>query len=128
MGMAYHGIAFSAATALSLYQKYGVTANYCYDRMVADSRGRLLCGYTLQKGDKVVIVDDLMSSGRTLDARLTALVQSAEIEIAAIIVIADRNIDNGSRLLEEKYHTKVYSIITDADICAAIANIPYTFM
>jgi len=128
IGLAYHGIAFSSATAFSLYQKYGITTNYCYDRMVADSHGRMLCGYTLQKGDKVVIVDDIMSSGKTLDSRLTTLLNIADIEIAAIIVIADRNIDTGSELIEEKYHTKVYSIINDSDIRAAITNIPYTFI
>lgn len=73
MGMAYHGISFSSATAFALYHKYGITTNYCYDRQVPDSRDRILCGYTLQKGDKVVIVDDLMSSGKTLDERLERL-------------------------------------------------------
>uniref|UniRef100_UPI00405763A5 helix-turn-helix domain-containing protein n=1 Tax=Acetatifactor sp. TaxID=1872090 RepID=UPI00405763A5 len=126
MGLAYHGIAFSAATAFALFQKYGVTANYCYDRKVADSRGRMLCGYTLQDGDKVIIVDDLISSGQTLSERLDAIAKLANVEIAAVVVVADRmicteeQVDIGSRMIEEKYHTKVYSIITEEDIEKAL--------
>ena len=36
MGLAYHGIAFSTATACALFHKYGVTVDYCFDRQVAD--------------------------------------------------------------------------------------------
>ena len=45
VGLAYHGISFAAATAMALASKYGVTVNYCHDRRVADSRGRILCGH-----------------------------------------------------------------------------------
>lgn len=126
MGLAYHGVAFSAATAYALFQKYGMTVNYCYDRKVADSRGRMLCGYTLQDGDKVIVVDDLISSGQTLSKRLDNIIELAKVEIAAVVVIADRMIcteeqaDIGSRMIEEKYHTKVYSIITEDDIQNAL--------
>ncbi len=37
MGLAYHGVAFSAATACSLFNKYGITVDYCYDRKEPDS-------------------------------------------------------------------------------------------
>ena len=128
MGMAYHGIAFSAATAYSLFQKYGITVNYCFDRKQPDSRGRMLCGYSLQDGDKVVIVDDLMSSGQTLMKRLEQIKQIANVEIAAVIVIADRMIPNdetgqiGSEMIEERYNTKVYSIISGGDIQHALES------
>lgn len=42
VGLAYHGIAFSSATATALFNKYGITVNYCYDRKKADSRGRII--------------------------------------------------------------------------------------
>ena len=70
----------------------------------------------------MVIIDDLMSSGKTLDERLERLLRRYNIEIAAIIVIADRKILSddqtmiGSDKIAQKYNTKVYSIITDQDI------------
>lgn len=122
MGLAYHGIAFSTATACALFQKYGITADYCFDRKVADSRGRILCGHTLKDGDKVVIVDDLMSTGLTLCERINRLKEVADIDVTAVIVIADLTNDEvaaqelGTGMVEEKYGAKVYSIITEKDI------------
>ena len=128
LGLAYHGIAFSVATACALYRKYGVVANYCHDRKISDSRGRMLCGYTLRDGDRVVIIDDLISSGKTLSERLDTIIKQANVQIAAVVVIADRMVQQdtegliGSRLIEEKYHTKLYSVITEEDIDHAIQN------
>ena len=67
-----------------------------------------MCGYTLQDGDRVVIVDDLISSGRTLSERLDAILELAKVQIEAVVVIADRMIPrgtgelSGSRMMEEK--------------------------
>ena len=122
MGLAYHGIAFSTATACALFNKYGVTADYCFDRKVADSKGRIVCGHTLKDGDKVVLVDDLMSTGLTICERIDRLKELADIEVTALVVIADltneeaREKGLGTKLVEEKYGTKVYSIITAKDI------------
>lgn len=121
MGMAYHGIAFSTSTACALYQKYGLTMNYCHDRRVPDSRGRLLCGYTLRDGDRVIIVDDLFTSGVSLEERITQIKESAKVEIAAILVVV-ANRSEAIKLLEEKYNTKVISIITNEDIQNAITK------
>lgn len=128
LGLAYHGIAFSVATACALYRKYGVVVNYCHDRRIPDSRDRMLCGYTLRDGDRVVIIDDLISSGKTLSERLDTIINQANVQIAAVVVIADRMVQQdtegliGSRLIEEKYHTKLYSVITEDDIEHAIQN------
>lgn len=121
MGMAYHGIAFSTSTACALYQKYGLTMNYCHDRRVPDSRGRLLCGYTLRDGDRVIIVDDLFTSGVSLEERITQIKESAKVEIAAILVVV-ANRSEAIKMLEEKYNTKVISIITNEDIQNAITK------
>lgn len=121
MGMAYHGIAFSASTACALYQKYGLTMNYCHDRRVPDSRGRLLCGYTLKDGDKVIIVDDLISSGASLEERIAQIKKSANVEIAAILVVV-ANRSETIKMFEKKHNTKVISIITNDDIQNAITK------
>ncbi len=126
MGLAYHGIAFSAATACSLFNKYGVTVDYCYDRKVPDSRGRIICGHTLKDGEKIVIVDDLMSTGQTICKRIERLKEVADIDVIAVVVIADLTDDKareqglGAQMLEEKYGAKVYSIITEKDVAKVL--------
>lgn len=122
MGLAYHGIAFSTSTACSLFNKYGITVDYCYDRKVSDSRGRIICGHTLKNGDRVVIVDDLMSTGQTICKRIERLKEVADIDVIAVVVIADLTDDEaraqglGSQMLEEKYEAKTFSIIKEKDV------------
>jgi len=122
MGLAYHGIAFSTATACALFNKYGVTVDYGFDRKEADSKGSIIYGHTLKDGDKVVVVDDLMTTGITICERIDRLKTLADIEVAGVVVIADlTNAEAkakglGTKMVEEKYKTKVYSIVTAKDI------------
>ncbi len=128
VGLAYHGIAFSSAASIALFDKYGMTVNYCYDRLVPDSRQRIICGHTLRDKEKVVIVDDLIFSGSNLIERLERLKTLADIELAAVIVIADfmetneGDIRTGAQRIEERYGTKVYSIITKYDMIRALES------
>ncbi len=127
-GLAYHGIAFAVATAAALYTKYGKTCSYCYDRRVADSRGRMLCGHTLLDGERVVIVDDVMTSGTSVIERVEQMRRQADIQVAAVIVIINRRTQmrgdtpSGEARILEKYGAKVYSLITDEDIDAALKD------
>lgn len=126
IGLAYHGIAFSSATSIALFEKYGITVNYCYDRLIPDRRNRMICGHTPGDSEKVVIVDDLIFSGTNLIERIERLKELAEIKVAAVIVVADfmttkeGEIKTGAQRIEERYGTKVYSIITKDDIMSAI--------
>ena len=125
MGLAYHGLAFSAATACALFQKYGVTTSYSYDRKLPDSHGRMICGYTPCPGDKVIVIDDMIGSGKTMDERLDELKKEFGVNIVAAISIVDTKAYNenaifGSDLLQQKYGAKVYTLVTDCDIQAAL--------
>lgn len=126
VGLAYHGIGFSTVTAVALYNKYGMTTQFCYDRKVPDSRGRWICGHTLQDGEKIIIIDDVITTGRSIEERINRLKEQANVEIAAVIVIINRcnqaEESSGIRMLEEKYGAKVYSLITDEDIRMAQRN------
>lgn len=121
MGLAYHGIAFSCATACSLYQKYGISTAYLCDRQIPDNRGRTVCGYSPADGDRIIIIDDMIGSGLSLDARLERLRSTAKVDVAAVMTIVDTRAINqagtsGTDYIEKKYSTKVYTLITDDDI------------
>ncbi len=127
MGVAYHGVAFSTATACALYQKYGITTAYFHDRRSPDSRGRVLCGYTPENGDRIIVIDDMIGSGDSLDARLENLCSKFDVKICAVIVIADSGSVrsdgvSGSEYICKKYGAKVLSIISDEDIRLARDN------
>ena len=125
--MAYHGISFAAATAIALAGKYGITTNYCHDRKNSDSRGRILCGHNLEDGERIVIVDDLINSGKTVMERIERLRGNADIKVVAVVAIVDRYEkgmskvhDSGAKLLQEKYGAKTLSVVTGDDITRAI--------
>lgn len=127
IGMAYHGISLSVATALALYNKYGITVNYCHDRKLADSRGRAFCGHTPEDGERVLIVDDLINSGETLLGRIERLRENADVTIVAVAVIVERyeagmkeHHPNGADILREKYGARILSVVNGDDIARAI--------
>ncbi len=127
MGSAYHGIAFSTATVCALYEKYGITTSYFHDRKSPDSRGRMLCGYTPENGDRIIVIDDMIGSGNSLDIRLEKLTSNFDVELSAVVVIADAcslrsDGISGSEYISKKYGVKVFSIISDEDVQAAIDN------
>ena len=85
----------------------------------------MLCGYTLQDGEKIIIVDDVMTSGISAEERIENLRKNADVQVEAVIVIINRGTlaaeeVNGAKRLEEKYGAKVYSLITDKDIKMAV--------
>ena len=127
VGMAYHGISFAAATAMALASKYGVTVNYCHDRKVPDSRGRILCGHTLEDGERIVVVDDLINSGKTIVERIERLKEIADVKVAAVVAVGDRYEKDmesvhgsGAKLLAEKYGAKILTVVSGDDITRAI--------
>ena len=82
----------------------------------------MICGHTLNDGDRVVIVDDLMSTGLTLCERVDKIKKLADVEVTAIVIIADLTNEEakqkglGPQMLEERYGAQVYSIISEKDI------------
>ena len=127
VGMAYHGISFAAATAIALATKYGVTVNYCHDRKVPDSRGRNLCGHTLEDGERIVIVDDVINSGKTIMGRIDKIRESADIQIVAIVAVVDRYEkgmesvhESGTEIFAKKYGCKILTVVNGDEIATAI--------
>ncbi len=69
-GPAYKGIPLSVVTAIAMHKLYGKEVRYCSDRKEvkdhgADKGGML--GYELKDGDRVVMVEDVTTSGKSID-------------------------------------------------------------
>ena len=54
-----------------------------------------------------------------MDERISRLLEYADIKVAAVLVIAETGL-SGRRMIEEKYHTKVLSLLNDEDICKTL--------
>lgn len=130
VGPAYKGIPLAVATAVALYGKYGTDMNYCFDRKEVKDHGEggLFVGKALENGEKVIIVEDVMTSGKALREILPKLKAAAETEAVGMVISVDRmerGLESGLSAVQEAYKefgVKVYSIVTMADIIEAIEN------
>ena len=130
VGPAYKGIPLSVATAVAMYHGYDKEINYCFDRKEAKDHGEggLFVGKQLVDGEKVVIIEDVMTSGKALREILPKLEAAAKVNVVGMIISVDRR-EKGltsdlSAVSEAKkeFGIDVYSVVTMDDIIAAIED------
>ena len=127
IGPAYKGIPLAVATAIALAERHGVDLGYCFDRKEVKDHGEggMFVGADLKDGDKVCLIEDVMTSGKALSEILPKLRAEADVKVTAMIISVDRQ-EKGAgeisavRETYEKYGIPVYSIVTVEDIIAAI--------
>ncbi len=127
-GPAYKGIPLAVATVTALSRK-GVDTAYCFDRKEIKDHGEggMFIGKTLTDGEKVVIIDDVMTSGKALRETMPKLMSAANVNVTGMVITVDR-MEKGqsdmSAVQEAKrdFNIDVYSIVTIADIIDAIEN------
>ena len=128
VGPAYKGIPLSVATAIALANRYDVDVNYCFDRKEVKDHGEggLFVGKQLIDGEKVIIIEDVMTSGKALREILPKLEAAAKVEVVGMIISVDRREkalnSELSAVTEAKkeFGIDVYSVVTMDDIIAAI--------
>lgn len=129
-GPAYKGIPLAVATAVALSRKYNIDCYYCFDRKEAKDHGEggMFVGKTLTDGEKVVIIDDVITSGKALREVLPKLKSSADVEVAGMVITVDRmekglNSDlSAVGEVKRDFGIEVYSIVNINDIIDAIQN------
>lgn len=130
VGPAYKGIPLSVATAIASYQNYEKEFNYCFDRKEVKDHGEggLFVGKQLEDGEKVIIIEDVMTSGKALREILPKLEAAAKVQVVGMIISVDRR-EKGltsdlSAVSEAKkeFGIDVYSVVTMDDIIQAIED------
>ncbi len=129
VGPAYKGIPLAVSTAVALAKNHGVDVGFCFDRKEVKDHGEggMFVGQALRGGDKVAIIEDVMTSGKALREILPKLKQEADVRIEAMIISVDRQ-EKGTgekSAVQEAYDefgVKVYSIVTMQDIIDAIED------
>lgn len=127
-GPAYKGIPLAVSTAVALYSKFGIDVNYCFDRKEAKDHGEggLIVGKQLTDGERVVIIEDVMTSGKALREVMPKLKAEANVTPAAMVIQADRmekGLTSDKSAVQEvsgEFGIKIYSIVNMNDIIEAI--------
>lgn len=127
-GPAYKGIPLSVSASIALYEKYGQDVGYCFDRKEVKDHGEggMFVGKPLADGDRVVIIEDVMTSGKALKEVLPKLRGAANLTIAGMVITVDRMekaLGSEKSAVQQAYEeegVKVYSIVNVLDIVAAL--------
>jgi len=90
-GPAYKGVPLAVATAMALADT-GPDAAFCFDRKEQKDHGEggWFVGTAPQDGMRVVIVDDVITSGQSVHASVELLRRAAKVTIAGVVVAVDR--------------------------------------
>ena len=128
-GPAYKGIPLAVAAASSLYRNYGRDLPYCFNRKEAKDHGEggSMVGYKPQDGDRVVIVEDVVTAGTAVRESLALFQALGDLKVTALIVSVDR-MERGTRdcstldELRADYGIAVYPIVTVREILAFLHN------
>ena len=129
-GPAYKGIPLAVATATALFNKFGMDVNYSFDRKEAKDHGEggVFVGKQLTDKEKVVIIEDVMTSGKALREVLPKLKAAADVDVTAMVIQCDR-MEKGLQTdlsavqeVSREFGIRIYSIVNINDIIAAIES------
>lgn len=115
-GPAYKGIPLAVATCIALQKEHGINKPWVFDRKekkLHGDRGSFVGG-EVDYGAKVVLVDDVMTTGGTKEEAIGKIRSSLNAELCGIVIAVDR-MEKGIRKsaideFSEKTGVQVYPI------------------
>lgn len=92
-GPAYKGIPLAVVTALAIDELYGKEVRYCSNRKEIKDHGDtgILLGSKLKDGDRVIMIEDVTTSGKSMEETVPIVRSQADVEIKGLIVSLNRN-------------------------------------
>ncbi|MCQ2081003.1 MAG: orotate phosphoribosyltransferase [Lachnospiraceae bacterium] len=129
-GPAYKGIPLSVATAMAISRLYGVDVKYCSNRKEVKDHGDtgILLGTKLKDGDRVVMIEDVTTSGKSIEETYPILKGQADVEIKGLIVSLNRmekGLDTEKSALDDikdKYGIEARAIVNMDEVVECLYN------
>lgn len=92
-GPSYKGIPLAVATVMILDRNYGVNVRFCSNRKEIKDHGDtgILLGSKLKDGDRVVMIEDVTTSGKSMEETVPIVKAQANVEIVGLMVSLDRH-------------------------------------
>jgi len=130
-GPAYKGIPLAVAAAIALATRHGRNVGFCFNRKEAKDHGEggALVGHKLRDGDRVLIIEDVITAGTSVRETVPLLQGAAKVRLAGLIVGVDR-MEKGtgelSALQEVRaaYDMPACAIVTLTDVVEHLHNRP----
>lgn len=130
-GPAYKGIPLSVVTAIALHDLFGKEVRYCSNRKEAKDHGAdagNLLGSELRDGDRVIMVEDVTTSGKSIDETYPIVTGAACVEVKGLIVSLNRmevgkgGIVSAQQEVQEKYGFPAASIVNMEEVVEHLHN------
>lgn len=130
-GPAYKGVPLAVVTAIALQELYGKEVRYCCNRKEAKDHGAdagNLLGADLHDGDRVIMVEDVTTSGKSIDETYPILKSAADVDVKGLIVSLNRmevgkgGVVTAQEEVQERYGFPVASIVSMADVVERLHN------
>ncbi len=131
-GPAYKGIPLAVATVMAISRLYGKDVKYCANRKEVKDHGDkgILLGSPLKDGDRVMIIEDVTTSGASMAETVPILRAQANVELVGLMVSLNRmekGIDTDKSALDDihdKYGFCASAIVTMAEVQEYLYNRP----
>lgn len=122
-GPAYKGIPLSVATTIAISELYGKDVRYCSNRKEEKDHGDtgILLGSKLKDGDRVVMIEDVTTSGKSVEETYPIIKAQADVEIKGLVVSLNR-MERGKGTksaldeIQETYGFPATAIVTMAEV------------
>lgn len=129
-GPAYKGIPLSVATTIAFYELYGKEIRYCSNRKEIKDHGDtgILLGSKIQEKEKIVIIEDVTTSGKSIEETFPILKAQGEVEIVGLMVSLNRMEQGKSKNkcaldeIRETYGFPTAAIVTMDDVVERLYN------
>lgn len=129
-GPAYKGIPIGVATCIAFSELYGKEIKYCSNRKEAKDHGDagILLGSPIKDGDKIVIIEDVTTSGKSIEETFPIIKAQGDVEILGLMVSLNRmekGRDGDKSALDEikeKYGFEANAIVSMADVVEHLYN------
>ena len=127
-GPAYKGVPLAISVAVAMYEKYGRDVAFCFDRKEVKDHGEggMFVGKQPEDGEKIVIIEDVMTSGKALKEVLPKLRGAADVNITGMVITVDRMekaLGSQKSAVQQTWDeegVRVCSIVTIQDIIEAL--------
>ena len=131
-GPAYKGIPLSVATTIAFGRLYGKEIRYCSNRKEVKDHGDtgILLGSKIKDGDRVVIIEDVTTSGKSIQETFPIIQAQGDVTILGLMVSLNR-MEKGLETdkcaldeIREKYGFPANAIVSMADVVECLYNRP----
>ena len=118
-------------TAIAYHELYGKEVRYCSDRKEAKDHGADKGGFLgskLKDGDRVVMIEDVTTSGKSMEETVPKVRGAADVTIVGLMVSLNRmEVGQGGKVsaldeIHEKYGFEGRAIVTMEEVTEYLYN------